>query len=55
MKIYLLNNNTQELITTYENVKDWGNNYVVFMNNGNLGKIYCDEETEYFSDTLANN
>jgi len=51
MEIYLINNETNEIIQIYQNVEKWGYNFVEYKNNGMRGKIYCDMETEHFSDT----
>lgn len=51
MEIYLINNETNEVTQTYQNVEKWGYNFVEYKNNGMRGKIYCDMETEHFSDT----
>ena len=52
MKIYLINNETNEVTQTYQNVEKWGYNFVEYKNNGMRGKIYCDMETEHFSDKM---
>ena len=49
MEIYLINAETNEVIQTYTNVVNWAYNFVVYDNNGYLGKIYC-EENEFFTD-----
>lgn len=49
MKVYLINAETNETIQTFDNVKSWGANFVLYDNNGHLGKIYC-ESNEYFTD-----
>ena len=49
MKVYLKNLETNEIISEYDNVIHWGYNFVEF-NNGGRCKIYCNTETEYFTD-----
>lgn len=49
MKVYLINKETNEVIMTYTNVIKWDENFVEH-NNGGRGKIYCNTETEYFTD-----
>ena len=49
MKVYLINAEANETIQTFENVKSWGSDFVVFDNGGYLGKIYA-SENEYFTD-----
>lgn len=49
MKVYLKNIETNEVINEYDNVISWGYNFVEY-NNGGRCKIYCNSETEYFSD-----
>lgn len=48
MKVYLINAETNELISEYDNVIRWGYNFVEY-NNGGRCKIYC-SENEYFTD-----
>ena len=48
MKVYLINNETNEIISEYNNVTNWSYNFVEFDNNGKC-KIYCNED-EYFTD-----
>lgn len=50
MKVYLINNETNEIVNQYSNVISWGFNFVEYDNGGRC-KIYCDIETEHFSDT----
>lgn len=52
MKIYLINKETNETIIEFDNVINWSNNFVEY-NNGGRAKIYCDSETEYFTDKEA--
>ena len=52
MEIYLIDNETNEVKQTYQNVKQWGYNFVEYLNNGMRGKVYCDMETEHFSDKM---
>ena len=52
MTIYLINKETGETSNTYTNVISWGKNFVEFMNGKYRGKVYCNEETEYFSDSI---
>lgn len=47
--IYLINAETNEVIQTFENVIEWGYNFVEYTNDGIRAKIYCNEN-EYFSD-----
>ena len=49
MIVYLINKETNEIINEYKNVISWGYNFVEF-NNGGRCKIYCNSETEYFTD-----
>lgn len=49
MQVYLINSETNELIRTFNNVKSWNENFVIYDNNGYLGKIYCGSN-EYFTD-----
>lgn len=51
MEIYLKDKETNETRQTFKNVKSWGEDYVIYDNNGYTGKIYCDTETECFTDT----
>ena len=48
MKVYLINAETNELVSEYDNVIRWGYNFVEY-NNGGRAKIYCNEN-EYFTD-----
>lgn len=50
MEIYLKDKETNETKQTFKNVKSWGVDYVIYNNGGFPGKIYCDIETEYFTD-----
>ena len=50
MKLYLINKEAKELIQTFYNVIYWGYNFVEYNNGGYRTKIYCDTETEYFTD-----
>lgn len=52
MEIYLLEKETNNLIQTFNNVTDWAENYVCYTVSGQMGKIYCDTEIEYFSDEM---
>jgi hypothetical protein len=52
MEIYLINNETNEVTQTYQNVEIWGYNFVEYRNNGMRGKIYCDTNIEHFSDKM---
>lgn len=49
MKVYLIDRETNEIKNTYDNVISWGINYVEYLNGGFRAKIYCNEETEYFT------
>lgn len=49
MKIYLKNKETNEVINEYSNVIAWGVDFVEY-DEGGRAKIYCDAETEYFTD-----
>ena len=53
MTIYLISKETGETVNIYTNVISWGKNFVEFMNGKYRGKVYCNEETEYFSDSIA--
>ena len=48
MKVYLINNETNEIVNEYSNVISWGFNFVEYDNGGRC-KIYCDSEVEHFS------
>lgn len=48
MKIYLIDNETNEIKNTYENVIEWGYDFVEYDNGGRC-KIYCDIEKEHFT------
>ena len=50
MVIYLINKLTNSVVEVFDNVKSWGENFVEFTTNGLRSKIYCDIETEYFTD-----
>jgi len=50
MEVYLIDRETNEIKDTYTNVDRWAENFVEFTTNGYRSKIYCDIETEYFSD-----
>ena len=52
MKIYQINKHTNEIVQEFSNVLSFGNNYVEYLNNNCRGKIYCDTNTEYFSDQI---
>lgn len=52
MEIYLIDKQLNKVKREYSNVIDWSQDYVEFINDGFRSKIYCDAETEYFSDTL---
>lgn len=48
--IYLISAETNETIQTFENVIEWGANFVEYLNNGTYrAKMYCGEN-EYFTD-----
>lgn len=49
MEIYLIDRETNEIKGVYTNVDKWSVNFVEFTNNGFKTKIYCDIETEYFT------
>ena len=49
MKVYLINKETNQTIQTFENVIEWADNFVEYMNGGYRSKIYC-SENEYFAD-----
>lgn len=48
MKVYLVNAETNEIIQTFEDVIEWGYNFVEYLNGGYRAKIYCNEN-EYFT------
>ena len=52
MKIYLINAETNETIRTFDNVTNWGDNFVEYLNGGYRAKMYCNEN-EYFTDKEA--
>ena len=49
MMIYLINAETNETIQTFENVTNWGSNFVEYLNGGYPAKMYCNDN-EYFTD-----
>ena len=49
MIVYLINKETNETIQTFENVNNWGINFVEYNNGCYPAKMYCNEN-EYFSD-----
>ena len=49
--VYLINKETKETIQEFNNVINWGFNFVEYTNGGRC-KIYCDHEKEYFTDKL---
>ena len=50
MVVYLKNKETNEILQTFENVIEWGYNFVEYRNQNNYRtKTYCDE-SEYFTD-----
>jgi hypothetical protein len=51
MKVYLINKETNEVDREFDNVINWSYNFVEYNNNGRA-KIYCDIETEYFTDNV---
>lgn len=52
MEVYLIRKETDEVINTFRAVIKWAYNYVEYLNNNNRAKVYCNEETEYFTDRL---
>lgn len=48
MKVYLVKKETEEVLQEFNNVINWGYNFVEY-NNGCRCKIYCNED-EYFTD-----
>ena len=54
MKVYLVNAETNEIIETFENVVEWGYNFVEYLNGGYPAKIYCNEN-EYFTNVEVQN
>lgn len=52
MEAYLIDKETNEVKQTFTNVLNFGENYVEYLNNGCRGKIYCDTQTEYISETM---
>lgn len=50
MSIYLIDRETNEIINTYTNIVSWAENFVECKNNNLRSKIYCDTQTEYFTD-----
>lgn len=50
MEIYLKSIETNEIKKAYKDVIVWGYNFVEYYNSGNRAKIYCDTETEYFTE-----
>ena len=55
MTVYLIDKETNEIKSTYNNVIEWGFNFVEYMNGGYRAKMYCDTETEYFTDEEVSN
>lgn len=49
--IYLIKNN--EIIEIFDNVINWGSNFVEFNNNGLRCKLYSDDDS-YFTDINPN-
>lgn len=49
MTIYLIDKETNKIKSTYTDVAKWSANFVEYTNNGLRAKIYCDSETEYFT------
>lgn len=49
--IYLINAETKEVIQTFENVIEWGDNFVEYTTAELRAKIYCNDD-EYFTDIL---
>lgn len=49
MEVYLIDFKTNEVKQTFTNVIKFGYNWVEFDNGGRC-KLYCDVETEYFTD-----
>ena len=49
MEIYLIKKETREIKNSYNNVLKWDSDYVEYLNCGYRGKIYCDRQTEYFT------
>ena len=52
MKVYLINMETNETIREFDNVIRWSYNFVEY-DNGGRAKIYCNSETEYFTDQVT--
>lgn len=53
MVVYLKNKETHEILQTFENVIEWGYNFVEYRNQNNYRtKTYCGE-SEYFTDIGA--
>lgn len=49
MKVYLIDLETQNVLQEFNNVIEWGFDFVEYENSGRA-KIYCDSEKEYFTD-----
>lgn len=49
MKVYLIDKNTKQMIRSFDNVIEYTDNYVIYSQQGNLGKIYIKED-EYLSE-----
>lgn len=54
MIIYLKNKETNEIIDKYQNINNWDYSFIEYYN-GEVCKIYCDVETEYFTDKAPEN
>lgn len=48
--VYKKNKSTNEIISQYDNVLVWGANFVEYIKREVRAKIYCNPETEYFTD-----
>lgn len=49
MKVYLIDLETQNVLQEFNNVIEWGFDFVEY-DNGGRGKFYCNPEKEYFTD-----
>ena len=50
MKVYLIDRHKEEIKQTYDGVISWRADFVEYLNRGCRSKIYCDLNTEYFTD-----
>lgn len=54
MIVYLIDNKTISVIQEFNNIINWGYNFVEYYNNGYRAKMYA-RENEYFTDQIEEN